>query len=172
MRHPALMPDVITPATTAADYDVFGVLIREYWDWLRMRYADTPGLMDAIGTHQGLEAELATLSTTYGSPRGRALLARRGGEVTGGVALRDLGDGVCEMKRLFVPDRYQGSGTGRRLCEALIAQASADGYRLMRLDTGRNNTEAIAMYESMGYDAIERYNDNPYAQRWFAKPLD
>jgi hypothetical protein len=27
------------------------------------------------------------------------------------------------------------------------------------------------MYERAGYHAIERYNDNPYAHRWFAKPL-
>ena len=155
------MPDVISLATTAKDYDDFGVLIREYWDWLRLRYADVPGLMDSIGSHQGLEGELATLSTTYGPPRGSALLARRADEVTGGVGIRDLGDGICEMKRLFVPDRYQGSGIGRQLCEALFAQAAADGYHLMRLDTGRQNTEAIAMYESMGFRRRTPYRDYP-----------
>ena len=29
-----------------------------------------------------------------------------------------------------------------------------------------------AMYERAGYRSIERYNDNPYAERWFAKDLD
>jgi hypothetical protein len=27
------------------------------------------------------------------------------------------------------------------------------------------------MYTSAGYSPIERYNDNPYAHHWFAKPL-
>jgi hypothetical protein len=39
------------------------------------------------------------------------------------------------------------------------------------LDTNATLREAIAMYERSGYHAIERYNDNPYAQRWFAKDL-
>ena len=39
------------------------------------------------------------------------------------------------------------------------------------LDTNESLTEAIAMYERAGYQAIERYNDNPYAHRWFARVL-
>jgi len=27
------------------------------------------------------------------------------------------------------------------------------------------------MYERSGYRGIERYNDNPYARRWFARRL-
>ena len=45
------------------------------------------------------------------------------------------------------------------------------GYRRIVLDTNAVLTEAIAMYHSAGYQSIERYNDNPYAQRWFAKDL-
>ena len=35
---------------------------------------------------------------------------------------------------------------------------------MVRLDTNAALTEAIAMYERAGYRAIERYNDNPYAE--------
>ena len=31
--------------------------------------------------------------------------------------------------------------------------------------------EAITMYERAGYATIGRYNDNPYAARWFAREL-
>ena len=158
---PAPVPDVISPATTDADYDAFGTLIREYWEWLHERYADDPGLIQAVGSHQGLADELTALSTTYGPPAGWTLLARRGGEVTGAVAYRDMGDGGCEMKRLFVPDRHQGAGLGRRLCEALLSLATADGYRVMRLDTGKRNTEAIAMYESIGFRTVPPFHDYP-----------
>ena len=41
----------------------------------------------------------------------------------------------------------------------------------MVLDTNGSLVEAIAMYGSAGYRVIERYNDNPYAQHWFAKRL-
>jgi len=160
-RHDAGMPDEIVVATSDDHYDALGQLVREYWAWLHARYADLPGFVDDVGGHQAIDAELAALRGRYGPPAGKALLAFRGDQVTGGVAYRDLGDGSCEMKRLFVPDRFQGAGTGRLLCEALIAAASADGYRVMRLDTGSQNTEAIQMYEGLGFRECPPYQQYP-----------
>src|SRR5664279_2571812 len=48
------MPESIVEATSAADYQVFGALIRDYIDWLRARWAERPGLIDDIASHQGL----------------------------------------------------------------------------------------------------------------------
>lgn len=155
------MPDEIVVALTDDDYAAFGVLIREYWEWLQARYGDLPGFVDAVGGHQAIDAELISLSSRYGPPAGVVLLARSEGVVEGGVALRDLGDGTCEMKRLFVPDRFQGKGTGRRLCHALVDAAIAGGFRVMRLDTGDLNDEALRMYESLGFRECPPYHDYP-----------
>ncbi len=148
-------------ASTPAEYEQFAGLIREYWTWLEDRYADHPGLTDSVAGHQALDAELAHLSTAYGPPEGLTLLAVRAGAVTGAIAYRDLHDGSCEMKRLFVPTRFQGQGTGRLLCEALISRASEAGFGLMRLDTGRLNTEAVAMYGSLGFTECAPYHQYP-----------
>ena len=75
--------------------------------------------------------------------------------------MKDLGDGSCEMKRLFVPNRFQGQGTGRLLVRALIDAATADGFRLMRLDTGEQNSEAITMYESLGFRQCPPHHEYP-----------
>ena len=156
------MEEQIITASTAKDFDDFAVLITEYFDWLRARYiADAPWLIDAVGSHQGIEDELRTLSDVYSPPRGRALLAVREGQVLAGGAFKDLGEGVCEMKRVYVPDRHQGRGTGRRLCQALIATATADGYELMRLDTAWQNTEALALYASLGFTHCPPYREYP-----------
>lgn len=159
--HSAGVTDEIVLASTDADYAAFGALVGEYWQWLRVRYAHLPGFIDSVAGHQALDVELATLREKYGPPSGTVLLARRGGEVRGAIAYRDLGDGACEMKRLFVPDRFQGHGLGRRLCAALIDAAVAAGYRVMRLDTGEENSEAIAMYESLGFRECPPYHDYP-----------
>ena len=159
--HDAAMPEQIVVATTEDDYAAFGDLIREYWGWLQARYSDLPGFIDAVGGHQALDAELSSLRDTFGPPKGLVLLARRGDEVVGGIACRDLGDGSCEMKRLFVPDRFQGAGTGRRLCQALLDSARADGYEVMRLDTGYQNEEALTMYASLGFRECPPYHDYP-----------
>jgi GNAT superfamily N-acetyltransferase len=155
------MADEIVVATTDSDYQIFGGLIREYWDWLHARYADLPGFIDAVGGHQALDDELNDLRETYGPPAGKALMAMREGQISGGIAYRDLHDGSCEMKRLFVPGRFQGQGTGRLLCQALLDTAAADGYRLMRLDTGNQNAEALTMYESLGFHECLAYHEYP-----------
>ncbi len=169
------MADEIVVATTDAEYEVFGDLIREYWEWLRSRYADLPGFVDAVAGHQALDVELTALRETYGPPEGKVLLSLRDGEVSGGIAYRDLHDGSCEMKRLFVPGRFQGHGTGRLLCQALLDTATADGYRSMRLDTGYQNAEALTMYESLGFHECPPYHEYPADLmthlRFLEKPL-
>ena len=69
------------------------------------------------------------------------------------------------------PSVPRGCGLGVRLLAELEEAAHRLGYRGVYLDTNGSLTEAIAMYGRAGYRPIERYNDNPYAQAWFAKRL-
>lgn len=112
-------------------------------------------------SHQSLEKELGNLCETYGPPRGRTLLACVDDEIQGAGAYRRLSAEICEMKRLYVPDRHRGSGIGKQLCMAIMASAKADGYRLMRLDTGRLLTEAVKMYKSLGFRECAPYQSYP-----------
>ena len=78
---------------------------------------------------------------------------------------------TSEIKRMWIDPHWRGLGLGRRLLAALEAVAVRSGRHQVVLDTNETLAEAIAMYEGAGYHAIQRYNDNPYAQRWFAKQL-
>jgi ribosomal protein S18 acetylase RimI-like enzyme len=117
--------------------------------------------VERVFGYQALEEELGSLAIAYGSPNGITLLAKVDGEICGGGAYRRLGEGVCEMKRLFVSDRFKGRGIGRQLCAALIESARAEGFELMRLDTANLLTEAIALYRSVGFQVCEPYRDYP-----------
>ncbi len=64
------------------------------------------------------------------------------------------------MKRLYVRPEFRGKGIGRKLVEIIIEDAKKIGYTYMRLDTVSSMKEAIALYRSMGFCAIQPYREN------------
>ena len=88
----------------------------------------------------------------------------------GGV--QQVGPGTGEIKRMWVDPDWRGAGLGSRMLRHLEAEAARLGHTRVCLDTNGTLLEAITMYERAGYVHVERYNDNPYAQAWFAKDLD
>jgi ribosomal protein S18 acetylase RimI-like enzyme len=132
-----------------------------YFDELDARF---PGGFDRRAGGGTVRAELRP-------PRGRLLIARLDGTPVGCGAIRELSPGVLEIKRMWVAPGARGLGIGRHLLEALERIARRRRARLIRLDTHATLNEALRLYRKAGYRRIARYNDNPYAQRWFEKRL-
>jgi ribosomal protein S18 acetylase RimI-like enzyme len=125
---------------------------------LSVEYAENLGVDLCF---QGFQEELDGLPGAYAPPDGRLLLAIDGDRAAECVAIRKLGDGICEMKRLYVQPGHRGQGLGRRLAEAIIAEAREIDYRKMRLDSLTSLKEAAGLYRSLGFVEISPYRYNP-----------
>jgi putative acetyltransferase len=121
---------------------------------------------------QNFEKELDELPGDYAPPSGLVLLARITDEPVGCVAMRPLGEGICEMKRLYVRRDFQNQKIGLQLTERLLTAASLLGYRKMRLDTVATMSAAIRMYRHFGFYEIPAYRVNPVeGAAYFEKEL-
>jgi len=77
-----------------------------------------------------------------------------GDEVVGSVALRDLGDGAVQLKRMYLrPDR-RGHGLGKQLLALALDWARANGMRSVRLDTSERMVAAQRLYEANGFERV------------------
>ena len=110
---------------------------------------------------QDFREELETLPGKYAPPLGSILVAKENGETVGCVAVRPLGEEICEMKRLYVKPARRGKRVGRELAVAIIEEAKRLGYKAMRLDTVKAMKEASALYRTLGFQQIDAYYYNP-----------
>jgi DNA-binding MarR family transcriptional regulator len=104
-------------------------------------------------------------------PAGLVLIATLRSEPVGCGALKFHESEPTELKRMWVAPSMRGLGLGRRLLAELEAEAARNGSRVIRLETNRSLTEAIALYRSSGYAEVAAFNDEPYAHHWFEKRL-
>ncbi|CAN5387216.1 GNAT family N-acetyltransferase [soil metagenome] len=117
---------------------------------------------------QGFADELATLPGNYAPPGGELLLAHLEDRSVCCVAMRPLGPGVCEMKRLFLDPAARSHGLGQALVAAIIGVAREHGYTTMRLDTAADSMgPAVALYKRFGFREIAAYTPNPLPDALF-----
>lgn len=93
------------------------------------------------------------------------------GEPVCGGGVKRLGDGVCEIKRMYVVPPARGRGVAGELLRALEDAARELGYTRVRLDTGPRQPHAERLYRGAGYVEIPDYNGNPLAAFWGEKEL-
>ena len=72
-------------------------------------------------------------------------------------ALRGLGGGAAELKRMYVVPTARGRGIGAAVLAGLEDAARDRGWTILRLETGPRQPEAIALYSRAGYQPIEAF---------------
>jgi len=147
---------VVDPRQPEAQY-----CLQSYFDELAARF---DGGFDHARTISANADELTP-------PAGLLLVATLHSQPVGCGGLKLHGGEPAEIKRMWVSPDVRGLGLGRRLLTELEKQAAAHGAAVLRLETNRNLTEAIALYRATGYTEVPAFNTEPYAHHWFEKPL-
>lgn len=125
---------------------------------LLLEYGRTPGWAACF---ERFEEELAALPGDCAPPNGRLLLARFDGAASGIVALRPLGGGVAELRRLFVRPGMRGIGLGKKLVERVIEDARECGVARIVLHTLPSMHAAHTLYTELGFRPCEPYAPQP-----------
>jgi GNAT superfamily N-acetyltransferase len=74
-------------------------------------------------------------------------------------ALQPIGDGVGEIKRMYVRPAYRGQGLSRLILAALEELAMQRGYHTLRLETGGFLAPALGLYRGAGYRPIPLFGE-------------
>lgn len=86
-----------------------------------------------------------------------AIVAYKNGEAVACGALKQFDDDSLEVKRMYVSEAQRRTGLAKGVLTELEQWAIELGFRKLVLETGRNQPEALGLYDKMGYMVTENY---------------
>lgn len=85
------------------------------------------------------------------------VVAYAGDSAIGCGAIKELKEGVMEVKRMYTQPDWRGRGVASQLLKQLEQWAAELGYHTCMLETGKRQAEAIQLYLKNGYKVIANY---------------
>ncbi|MHA2339808.1 MAG: GNAT family N-acetyltransferase [Candidatus Hodarchaeales archaeon] len=136
-------------------------LFTEYLEWVLSRCEEEFNVnydiknFAAVGVNKSLEE-----INKFFPPSGCLILCKNENEIVGTACMRQIGEKIGEIKRMYVRPAFRGGGIGRTLLEKLIDKARDFGYSRIRLDTGPFMKKAHELYYSFGFRNIDSYPES------------
>ena len=138
---------MITLGRTTPDNPDFLMLVEELDKELWVRY---PVIQEKFAPHNKVDGT------------GRIVLAYSDGKTVGCGCFRPMDEeGTIEIKRMYVLPALRGRGIAGLILNELETWGKKEGFTESKLETGRNQPEAISIYERNHYKVIPNYP--PYA---------
>lgn len=110
-------------------------------------------MLDLAERYGGTGDDTPLSADDFVPPAGDFLVASDGDTLIASAGWRRHGDDA-ELKRMFTVKAARGRGLARRMLAAIETSATEAGCRRVILETGDQQPEAIALYESAGYTRI------------------
>lgn len=77
-------------------------------------------------------------------------------KLLGCYGLLPHGEGICELRKMYLRAEVRGRGLGKLLMERALSEARSLGFRRIELDTAAPLKEAIEMYKRYGFKEFDK----------------
>lgn len=104
------------------------------------------------GKEHGFYAQFNTLTAIQ-----HVVVAYEEGVAVACGAMKELDKNTMEIKRMFTTPTHRAKGLASQVLAELETWAKESGYTVCRLETGKRQPEAIAVYQKNGYIQIPNY---------------
>ncbi|NER14496.1 GNAT family N-acetyltransferase [Leptobacterium flavescens] len=107
------------------------------------------------------EADLEDIEASYTNAGGLFLIFENGSSVMATGALKNEGEGLFKIRKMYVSNSYRGQGYGRQMLEELIREAGRRNARKIILETSYKMEAAIGLYHSYGFKTVKGPIESP-----------
>jgi len=112
-----------------------------------------------VATSAEKQPDLLDIPNFYQQGAGNFWLAFVGEELAGTIAIKDVGDGVCALRKMFVKKEYRGKphGIAAALMQTLVGWAEEHDVKEIYLGTVDVYHAAHRFYEKNGFAEVARH---------------
>lgn len=102
---------------------------------------------------EGCDRDVFEVQRAYWQTGGEFWVVETVGQLVGTAAYYPIerGDGVAEIRKMYLLPPARGQGLGRFLLQSLEAAIAAKGFHQIRIETSSKLVEAVHLYEHHGY---------------------
>ena len=84
--------------------------------------------------------------------------------IIGTIAVNRLDENKCELRSVYLLERYHGKGLGTKMMNEAVGYAKNSGFDEMYLDTiSSTSQKAIRMYKRFGFIETEKYKSTAHS---------
>ncbi len=111
-----------------------------------------------VATSVEAQPDLFDIPNFYQPGMGNFWLAFVDDELAGTIAMKDVGDGICALRKMFVKEEFRGKerGIAAALMQTLLDWSREQGVKEIYLGTVDCYHAAHRFYEKNGFDEVTR----------------
>ena len=119
------------------------------------------GIFEELGWDKRFNYGLENLKEFFNNPKEAFFLAKEGKKIIGCGGLKNLSEREGLLKRLYIDKEFRGRGLAQRLFEKIKKFAVKKNYKVIVLDTFKNNFRAQKFYQKQGFRSFKpKPNEN------------